>query len=203
VVAESSTALAALALDEGDARERAIDYATAERAQRPPARDHVPAGWGWTPTTYGWVEPTARVLLLVRLLRPGDRSTADEAIALLAEREIAGGGWNYGNAEVRGTDLKPYVQPTAMAVLALQGRDDLPILRNGAAWLQERALDERGGLSLALAAVALAANGLPAEEVVEGLATQWGRTRFLGNVAALAWAVLAVGSGAARFEVPS
>ena len=63
------------ALAPGAASDRALDYLVAHRAPtlgNDPRFPHDPAtqGWGWTSKTFGWVEPTARGLLGLRVLRP-------------------------------------------------------------------------------------------------------------------------------------
>ncbi|MDH4176425.1 MAG: hypothetical protein OEW31_04260 [Thermoleophilia bacterium] len=194
----ASTALAALALDRRSAALRALDYAVARRSpqigesgdENGDGRD----GWGWTPDTYSWVEPTSRVLIATRVLRPGDATTRAEAVHLLEARQCPDGGWNYGNATVNGVDLRGYAQTTAVALQALVGSGSATVER-GLAFLRGAWRDEPGGLTLAQSLVALrlhrdrGAIG-PLERA---LADAHQRTHFLGNVLVLAWAVLATG----------
>jgi len=201
----SATALAALALDPGTARDRAIAVLPRLRARRAGADPLVPhdtatRGWGWTPTTFGWVEPTAWAVLALRQLRPAAPEIAD-GLRVLADRECVGGGWNYGNRVVYGEDLAPFVQTTAVAVLALQ--DAQPdLLARGRRILLERAIQEQGGLSLALTIAALRLTGdEPPAELEEALATRFAATAFLGDVAATGWAALATGPGLERLRV--
>jgi hypothetical protein len=82
-------------------------------------------GWPWSADTTAWVEPTAWALLALKQLRadmPRRRLAArvDEAHRLLADRMCRGGGWNYGNKAVLGTDLPPYPDTTALGLMALQ-----------------------------------------------------------------------------------
>jgi hypothetical protein len=201
----ATTPLVALALPEGEGLQRAIQYTLTERAVQ--VVDGAPTdeveGWGWTPTTYAWVEPTARALLLFLRRAPTERAAIDEARRVLAEREIEGGGWNYGNSSARGTDLHPYVQTTAAAVMALQG-DTTGLLERGRDLLVEQAPTEPGGLSLAMSLVALRLQAEePYDELVALLSDQHDRTAFLGNVGSLAWAVLATGDDLDPFRVPS
>ena len=79
-------------------------------------------GWAWTESTFGWVDPTARAVLALRLLRPG-APAIDDGVGMLRDRETVGGGWNYGNRVVLGEDLEPYAQTTAAALVALQRAD--------------------------------------------------------------------------------
>jgi hypothetical protein len=195
------TALAALALPEGAARERALDRMVTDRAAHLESLGDYPLAWGWTTTTYSWVEPTSRVLHALRLLRPGATDAIDEAVASLAEREVDGGGWNYGNADVRGTDLKPYAQTTAVAVIGLHGMGDLA--SRGAAALRTLAVQEPGGLSLAQSLVAcrLVGDDEAVAQLLPLLADAWQRSRFLGNLGALAWSVLATGDAVDALQV--
>lgn len=191
------SALAALALDRGDARRRALAHAVAERARAigesgdedGDGRD----GWGWTSETYAWVEPTSRVLLATKVLSPHDSATRAEALALLRVRRCPDGGWNYGNASVKGVDLRGYAQTTAVALMALQGesaRDTVRPLR----FLEQRWRDEPGGLTLAQTAIAFHLHGHHSSApVLAALEHAHRKTGYLGNVLALAWATLAAG----------
>jgi hypothetical protein len=189
----ATTALVALALPAGSARERALDYAVACHALVPEGLEGADPAWGWTPTSYSWTEPTARVLLAMRVLRPRATATIDEAERTLAQRECRHGGWNYGNRDALGTDLKPYVQTTAVAVIALQGRPR-ELAERGAAHLRAHWREERGGLTLAQTLVALRLADAATDDTTElevALDQQHARTGFLGNQLTLAWAVLA------------
>ena len=46
---------------------------------------------------------------------------AVEGRKLLLDRQIPAGGWNYGNREVRGRELLPFGDTTALALIALHG----------------------------------------------------------------------------------
>jgi hypothetical protein len=208
VNSDASTALAAIALAPGKARERAVDHVVASRA-RPmgptPLAPHDPStrGWGWTPDTFGWVDPTARALLCLRLLRPSAESQIDDGFAVLADRECVGGGWNYGNREVLGVELRPYVHTTAIALLASQAA--MPDQRSrGAAYLSTTWIAEPGGLSLALTLAAFRLLGVGDPDAVEArLGGEFGSHAFLGDVVATAWAAIATGPGLEHLRVPS
>ena len=205
-VSDAATPLAALALPAGEARERALDHLLANRAQRVPDTPDLPhrpdvAGWGWTPDTFGWVEPTARTVLALRLLRPGAEGAIADGMALLEDRECVGGGWNYGNRIVLGEELPPYAQTTAVALLGLQGLE-LPAVERGLAVLRRLWRAERGGLTLAQALAAFRLAGDPeAGAVGRALARRFEETGFLGDAVALAWAAIATGEGLERIRV--
>ena len=205
VQSTSATALAALALDPGPARDRALAVLPRLQARRAgPDRlvphDAATRGWGWTPTTFGWVEPTAWAVLALRRLRPAAPEIAD-GLRVLADRECVGGGWNYGNRVVYGTELAPFVQTTAAALLALQGAAPELVAR-GRRVLRDRALEEQGGLSLAVAHTALRLTGdAPPTAIEDALAARFEATAFLGDVTATAWAALATGPAFERLRV--
>ncbi len=203
---DASTSAAAIALPAGGARERALDHLVTNRATSLPSSPDTPhdpntRGWGWTPDTFGWVEPTARALLALRLGRPSATPQIDDGFAVLTDRECVGGGWNYGNREVLGFELPPYVQTTAMALLGTQ--DALPDQRErGLSYLATAWPNEPGGLSLALT---LAAFRLLDVDAVDAVETRLGREfethAFLGDVLSTAWAVIATGHTLERLRV--
>ena len=209
VVSNAATALGALALPPGEARERALDHVIANQAQRLAANPNSPhdpnlRGWGWTPDTFGWVEPTAHAVLALQVLRPSAGSPLVDGLAVLADRESVGGGWNYGNRVVLGVDLPPYAQTTAVALVALQGAEPELFVRGLTAldrlWRAER----RGGLSLAMALAAFRLADEPvAREVERELDAELDRTGLLDDVVALAWTAIAAGPGIDAIRRPA
>jgi hypothetical protein len=109
-------------------RRRAADWllgervATTARAADPDGiTGHDPSvpGWPWVEDTHPWVEPTAMALLaLAREGFIGHPRVAD-GVRLLRDRQIATGGWNYGNTAVFGRTLRPQPAPTGLSLLAL------------------------------------------------------------------------------------
>jgi len=138
----------------------------AAKGERYPQNDYSPQdnslqAWSWVEGTASWVEPTAWSLLLLKKLR-GNGSLpreADERIhvgeQLLLDRVCAVGGWNYGNAQVFGHDLWPYVPTTALALLALRDHPDLPAVTRSLEQMQSDLRTERSALAVALALVCL------------------------------------------------
>ncbi len=210
VVSDAATALGALALAPGEARERALDHVVTHQAQRLPANPASPhdpnlRGWGWTPDTFGWVEPTAYGVLALQVLRPSDSGPLADGLAVLADRECRGGGWNYGNRVILGVDLPPYAQTTAVALIALQGAQP-ELFARGLSTLDRLWLAERqGGLSLAMALTAFRLAGEPAAagEVERALDAELERTALLDDAVALAWAAIATGPGLDAIRRPA
>ncbi len=165
------------------------------------AQDHRLRGWGWTPGTSSWVEPTSHALLALRpargspsfLLRVDDRCNL--AQKMLCNRMCAGGGWNCGNPFVYGTAGTPLIGPTCWALLALgefaQRADVRRCLSDSLAWLERTYLEAQGPGSLALAHLCLKAFGRSAISIDSRLSEMYDHNRFLGQVQVLAWASLA------------
>jgi len=81
-------------------------------------------GWPWVLGTHSWVEPTAVNLLALRHTRRDKHRRGVDAKRLLRDRMLQTGGCNYGNTTVMGQTLRPHVEPTGMALLALAGEQD-------------------------------------------------------------------------------
>jgi hypothetical protein len=71
--------------------------------------------------THSWLEPTAWALLALRSAGMVNHARAHEAAQLLLDRTLSSGGCNYGNTVVLGQALRPHVEPTGLAMLALAG----------------------------------------------------------------------------------
>jgi hypothetical protein len=156
-------------------------------------------GWPWVGGAFSWVEPTAWCLLALKKHRArlsGVGTRVAEAEALLIDRACAGGGWNYGNSNMMGQDLRPYVPTTALALLALQDRRDEKTVTSGLAWLESHGLREPSGMPLALAAICLRIYDRPAGGVQAALVDRWHRTRFLGSTLATCMAAAALATDA-------
>jgi hypothetical protein len=203
---DAATSWAALALPPGEARERALDHVVANRAERSPSFELAPhdpdtRGWAWTRGTFGWVEPTAAAVLALRRLRPSATTEIGDGLAVLADRECVGGGWNYGNVVVYDVALPPFVQTTSLALVAIQGELGEQAAR-GVRVLRERWRAEAGGLSLATSLAALRLRDDPAASAVEAaLVRELDRTALSGDVVSLAWAAVALGPGLETLRV--
>ena len=146
-------------------------------------------GWSWVDGTASWVEPTAWSLLLLKKLRnngslPREGTLRIEAgEQLLLDRVCSVGGWNYGNRQVYGHDLWPYVPTTALALLALQDRRDLSSVQRSLEQIQKDLLTERSALALALARVCLEVYGWQPRRAGDGAAHESpGSESHAGNV---------------------
>jgi hypothetical protein len=146
--------------------------------------------WGWVDGTFSWVEPTAlAVLLLKKAASMTHGAEARERIRtgerMLLDRSCRDGGWNYGNSNVFGQDLWPYVPTTALALLALQDRSNDPIVAKSLHRMREDLSSEQSLLSMGLAVLAFGAHGVSTETLVRDLAdrSRSGPHESIGTVA--------------------
>jgi len=79
-------------------------------------------GWPWTANTYSWAEPTSVAVIALRAAGYGDHERVAEARRLLLDRQIPGGGWNYGNTIVFDQTLQAMPESTGMALDALRDK---------------------------------------------------------------------------------
>jgi len=116
-------------------------------------------GFAWTPRTFSWVEPTAYGVMLFDALGRGDDPRIAESRALLVDRAVPTGGWNYGNPSVLGAVLEADPQTSAVALLALLDDPARRQVGMGAAFLQAQARSITSALTRAWVAIALRAVG--------------------------------------------
>ena len=76
------------------------------------------------------------------------------------DRVCQDGGWNYGNPEVYGQKLWPYVPTTAVALLALQDLRNHAVVIRSLGQLQKDVASERSVVAVALSIVCLRAYGV-------------------------------------------
>lgn len=158
-------------------------------------QDNGIQGWSWIDGTFSWVEPTAWGLLALERWRAAggrpDETRVTDARRLLADRCCLSGGWNYGNSNMLGKELRPYVPNTAVALLALHGQDT-DVVRRSLTWLDGAASGETSGVALALASLALRAYERPIQAVQTALAAQTEVTLTLENQLAAAQTLVAL-----------
>jgi len=79
-------------------------------------------GWPWTADTFSWVEPTALAMIALRATHSENHPRAQDAVAVLMDRQLPDGGWNIGSTIVFGQALRPMPENTGMALQALCGQ---------------------------------------------------------------------------------
>lgn len=138
--------------------------------------DPAKYGWSWVPGTTSWAIPTAFSLIALRQSKTrGLNRTADldlrikMGMSMLLDRMCPGGGWNAGNGVAFGVPYAPYIDATAVALLALGGHPEEPGVQASLAWLVNRLPGCPSPYSLAWGVLALAAHRDISSEVNETL----------------------------------
>lgn len=140
------------------------------------------AGWSYADKTSSWLEPTALHVAALKSAGHDDHVRTREGVRLLIDRLLLGGGCNYGNTVVLGQTLRPHVQPTGIALLALAGEGDASgRIGKSVAWLRQAIGQETTTVSLAWALLGLWAHGIAMPRSSEWLAAAYRRTVEQGN----------------------
>jgi hypothetical protein len=158
-------------------------------------------GWGWTPETASWVEPTAFALIALNtapneLIPAGAERRCELGKLLIYDRMCPSGGWNCGNPVVYGVPGEPLVEPTVWALLALRDEPESEKKTLSLQWLEKNLGRSSGPGSVALAKICLDMYGRAWPADAPSLTSLYERNEFLSNVAVMAWAGLAAGAGA-------
>ncbi len=158
-----------------------------------PERDTGLKAWPWKPGTSGWLEPTVHAIIALQQAASkfpssdlSDRVRRGQA-QLLDVRGVDGG-WNYGSPRALGVELPSYPETTALALVGLQGNQNLG---NAFALAQQMMLTTPQPLARAWLAIALRLHGQEAPEIasepsrdimitaVEALAAREGNWKLL------------------------
>jgi hypothetical protein len=221
-----ATALAMIALSEApEQRERAVKAGTwllqqagskpgwlvdlilfVTRRKKAVRLDQDLIGWPWTAGNFSWVEPTSYCMIALKKLQqklPAEpfQERIGQAELMIYDRMCAGGGWNYGNAEVYEEKMWPYPDTTALALIATQDRRQRNENQISLRTLHELALKTDSGLAMAWTSICFALYGQDSSVFKNALAQRFAKSQFLGENKALALALLALGDGARYFRV--
>lgn len=123
----------------------------------PSAHDTMLKGWPWVGETHSWVEPTAMGVIALRAVGHGQHDRVKEAVRMVLDRQLPHGGWNYGNALVYGTELRPMPESTGAALAGLAGLVERDAVRVSLAYLQHEVTRLRTPISLGWSLLGLAA----------------------------------------------
>ena len=157
-------------------------------------------GWPWASGSASWVIPTAFSVIALKQYTVCNRLEPSEkrinlGVEMLSDRVCVAGGWNAGNSVVYGGPLRPHVEATAIALLALQDEHRTVTIDKSSEWLKLRAPSIDAVTSLAWCILCL----LVYQESVDGLknrlATIIGDGRDIQDNATLATAILALRCG--------
>ncbi len=137
-------------------------------------------GWPWTVKAHPWVEPTAYVLMALRVCGYGTHDRAQDAVRLLLDRQLADGGWNVGTTVTFGKQMWPTPEATGLALQALAGAVPKSAVQRSIAYLQSRLPSLNAPMSVAWAILALRAWQETIERPQERIAEALNRQERLG-----------------------
>jgi hypothetical protein len=124
------------------------------------AHDTTLVGWPWAAGSHSWVEPTAIQIAGLKAAGYDTHGRCREGVRLLADRQLAGGGFNYGNTKVLGQSLLAQVHPTGVALLAFKGEPNInTVLAPSFAYLRNALSASTPVASLSWAIIGLTAIG--------------------------------------------
>ncbi len=157
-------------------------------------------GWPWISGSSSWVIPTAFSIIAIKQFTVCNRSEGSEkrihlGVDMLLDRACVDGGWNSGNSVVYGVPLRPHVEATAIALLALQDERRSAVIQRSLAWLNKEVPHVDSVSSLAWCILSLFVYQESVEELKNRLATIMGDGRDIQNNATLATALLALKCG--------
>ena len=150
-------------------------------------------GWPWVAGTHSWQEPTAMSVLALKALGLGDHPRTREGVQLLVDRLLVTGGCNYGNTVVLGQRLRPQVEPTGLALVALGGENiNDPRIDRSLQFLNSALSAETTPISLGYGLLGLTAHNRRPADAANWLETAYRQTiRRDASPLSLAWLVLA------------
>jgi len=157
-------------------------------------------GWPWVTGSASWVIPTAFSIIAIEQFTVCNRSEESEkrihlGVEMLLDRACVDGGWNSGNSLVYGVPLRPHVEATAIALLALQDEQRTEMVQKSLSWLRQNAASVDSVSSLAWCILSLFVYQEPIGGLKNRLATVIGDGRDIRNNATLATAILALKCG--------
>ena len=157
-------------------------------------------GWPWASGTASWVIPTALSIVALKQYTVCNRLEASEkrirlGVEMLLDRVCVAGGWNSGNNVVYRVPLRPHVEATAIALLALQDERQSDLTQRSLAWLKKEATQIGSISSLAWSILSLFVYQESVEALKERLVAIMGDGREIRNNATLATALLALKCG--------
>ena len=113
---------------------------------------------------------------------------------MLLDRCCSDGGWNAGNKMVYGSALPPHIEPTAVALLALQGAPGT-LANHSVDWLARSAIGQTSMMAQAWSILTLFVYGRSVNHLKRALANRLRQTAQRQDNVSLALAILALQAG--------
>lgn len=167
-----------------------------KKPELPFGHDPEIKGWPWRSDTFSWSEPTAMAMMALRVAGYGDHPRSVEAQRLLMDRQIPGGGWNYGNTTVFGQVLHPMPESTGMALNALSRRISRDSVQKSMSYLENSITRLKTPWSLGWALLGLGSWGARPASAADKIAACLARQERVGSYDTSSLALLLVASKA-------
>ena len=123
----------------------------------PVGHDPSIPGWPWIDGTHSWIEPTALGVIALKAAGHGQHDRVRQATEMMLDRQLAHGGWNYGNTTVFGRELHPMPESTGAALAGLVGQAEQGTVARSLDYLQGEVDRLRTPVSLGWVLLGLAA----------------------------------------------
>ena len=123
----------------------------------PVGHDPSIPGWPWIDGTHSWIEPTALGVIALKAAGHGQHDRVRQATEMMLDRQLAHGGWNYGNTTVFGRELHPMPESTGAALAGLVGQAEPGTVARSLDYLQGEVDRLRTPVSLGWVLLGLAA----------------------------------------------
>jgi hypothetical protein len=157
--------------------------------------DTTLVAWPWVEGTHSWIEPTALCVMALKATGHSEHPRTREAVQMLFDRQLPGGGCNYGNTTVLGQQLRPHLQATGLAMAALTGEQDSQNrIAKSLAYLRSTLGPLTPVTSLCWGLLGLAAHGQSLPSSSKWLETAFNRTQH-GDKSPYKFALLLLAAG--------
>ncbi len=166
----------------------------------PPIIGHDPSiiGWPWIEDTHSWIISTGMAILALQVVGLGAHARVKEGQAMILDRQLPHGGWNYGNTSVFGKELHPLPECTGIALQALANDTDLQYVERSLDYLLKRLPTLHTPISLGWALLGLGAWGLRPSHSEELILTSLDLQERYGPYPVPALALLLCAANASR-----
>ncbi len=138
-------------------------------------------GWPWVEGTHSWLEPTAFAVLGLKRVGLAHHERVREGVRILIDRQLPGGGCNYGNTFVFGQKLIEHIQPSGLAVMALSDELAHPRVAATVNLLRQAWPQATGTASVCFAAMGMAAVEQVPDQWMDRLQSLYSRQAMTGD----------------------
>jgi hypothetical protein len=156
----------------------------------PIQHDTALRGWPWVEGTHSWIEPTSLSVIALNKAGYQDNQRFKEAVAMILDRQLPKGGWNYGNTIVFENELLPMVDLTGVSLNALSGQVAYNLIERSLIYLNNQIGVIRSPFSLGWAILGFGAWGKRPKNAENLIIDCLGREEKVGNFGTTSYCLL-------------